>query len=106
MKNVKLQSYEAIRNVCYKMHHCWVFHVTSELLRDHPLDVGRFFTIFDPYPPTVGSFLLLSVGKFGKFLTPSPLSNADVLNGWSLMLNFFLHLLPQLPSLGNYLEFH
>ena len=35
-------------------------------------DVGQFFMIFDPYPPTVGSFLLLSVGKFGKFLTPPP----------------------------------
>ena len=32
----------------------------------------QIFTIFDPYPPTVGSFLLLSVGKFGKFLTPYP----------------------------------
>ena len=40
--------------------------------------------IFDPYPPTVCSFLLLSVGKFGKFLTPPPLRHADVLNGWSL----------------------
>ena len=39
--------------------------------------------IFDTYPPTVGSFLLLSVGKFGKFLTPPPLENADVLDGWS-----------------------
>ena len=34
---------------------------------------------------TVGRFLLLSVGKFGKFLTPPPLENGDVLNGWSLM---------------------
>ena len=45
-------------------------------------DVGKFFTIFDPYPPTVGSFLLLFVGKFGKILTPPPLKNANVLNGW------------------------
>ena len=35
-------------------------------------DVGKFSQIFDPYPPTVGSFLVLSVGKLGKFLTPSP----------------------------------
>ena len=40
--------------------------------------------ILDPSPPTVGSFLVLSVGKFGKFLTPPPLEHADVLNGWSL----------------------
>ena len=40
--------------------------------------------IFDPYPPAFGSFLLLSVGKFGKFLTPPSLKNADDLNGWSL----------------------
>ena len=39
--------------------------------------------ILDPSPPTVGSFLVLSVGKFGKFLTPPPLRHADVLNGWS-----------------------
>ena len=44
--------------------------------------------IFDPYPPTVGSFILLSVSKSGKFLIPPPLNNADVLNGWS----------PSLPS--------
>ena len=33
---------------------------------------------------TVGSFLILSVGKFGIFLTPPPLRHADVLNGWYL----------------------
>ena len=32
----------------------------------------------------VGSFLLLSDGKFGKHFDPSPLKNAHVLNGWSL----------------------
>ena len=45
--------------------------------------------IFDPYPPTVGSFLLLSVGKFCKFLTPPPLQNENVLNGWSLRAEFY-----------------
>ena len=45
-----------------------------------------FHAVFDPYPSAVGSFLLLSVGKFLKFLTPSPLKNADVLNGWSLTM--------------------
>ena len=30
----------------------------------------QIFTIFDPYPPPVGSFLLLSIRKFGQFLTP------------------------------------
>ena len=52
---------------------------SSISIRDHP-----FKTIFDPYPPSVGSFLLLSVGKFGQFFTPPPLRCADVLNGWSL----------------------
>ena len=47
----------------------------------------QIITLFDPYPPTVGSFIVLSVGKFGKFLTPPPLRHADVLNGWSLMQN-------------------
>ena len=31
--------------------------------------------------------LVLSVGKFGKCLTPPPLKNANVLNGWSLSKN-------------------
>ena len=44
----------------------------------------QIFKIFDPYPLPVGSFLLLSVGKFDKFLTPPALKNADVLNGWFL----------------------
>ena len=39
-------------------------------------------------PPTVCSFLVLSVGKFGKFLTPPPLRHDDVLNGWSLYNDF------------------
>ena len=43
----------------------------------------QIFMIFYPYPPPVGSFLLLSVSKIGKFLTPPPLKNADILNGWS-----------------------
>ena len=52
-------------------------------------DIGKFFTIFYHYAPTFGSFLILSVGKFGKFLIPLPLKNADVLNGWSLSVNTF-----------------
>ena len=51
--------------------------------------VGKFSQIFDPYPPTVGSFLVLSIGKFGQFFTPPPLKHANVLNGWSLS-TFFL----------------
>jgi hypothetical protein len=46
----------------------------------------QIFTNFRPLPPTVGSFYVLSVGKFGKFLTPPPLRHADVLNGWSLRI--------------------
>ena len=34
--------------------------------------------------PTIGSFLLLSICKFGKLLAPLSLKNADILNGWSL----------------------
>ena len=66
----------------------WVVHVHVEFtpneVRDYPLRRRQIFKIFDPYPPPVGSFLLLSIGKFGQFLTPPPLKNADVLNGWSL----------------------
>ena len=36
--------------------------------------------IFDPYPSSSAVFLLQSVGKFGQFLTPLPLRNANVLN--------------------------
>ena len=35
-------------------------------------DVSKFSQIFDPYPPTVGSFYVIFVGKFGQFLTPPP----------------------------------
>jgi hypothetical protein len=55
----------------------------------------QIFTIFDPYPPTIGipakclsrGFLilmycdLLTIGTWGH---PYPLRHADVLNGWSL----------------------
>ena len=54
------------------------------ILRDHPFQTSANFHDFWPLPPSVGSFLLLSVGKFGQFLTPPSLRNADVLNGWSL----------------------
>ena len=54
-------------------------------------DVGIFSQIFDPNPSTVGSSLVLSVGKFGQFLTPPPLKHADILNGWSLTLNQLAH---------------
>ena len=57
----------------------------------------QIFTIFDPYPPTIGipakylwrGFLflmycdLLTIGPRGH---PSPIRHADVLNGWSLIL--------------------
>ena len=56
----------------------------SWYLGDHPLKTSAKFHDFWPIPFSVGRFLLLSVGKFGQFLTTSPLRNADVLNGWSL----------------------
>ena len=51
----------------------------SIYLRDHPFKTSANFHKFGPYPPTVGSFLVLSVGKFGKFLTPPSLIHANVL---------------------------
>ena len=42
----------------------------------------QIFMIFDPYPPPVS--------KFDQLATPSPIENADVLNGWSLMLKIGL----------------
>ena len=57
-------------------------------LRYHPFKTSANFSRFlIPTLPTVSSILLQSGGKFGKFLTPSPLNNADVLNGWSLSPN-------------------
>ena len=58
----------------------------SSCLRKGTIHLKRrqILRIFLPLPPPVGSFLLLSVGKFGQFLTPPPIRNADVLNGWSL----------------------
>ena len=59
-----------------------IFTNTEFSVGDHPFKTSaNFFMIFYPYPPTFGSFLLLSVCKFGKFLTPPSLKHADVLNG-------------------------
>ena len=52
----------------------------------------QIFTIFDPYPPTIGipyegDFLSLCTVNFGPSAhgdTPPPQRHADVLNGWSL----------------------
>ena len=49
--------------------------------RDHPFRTSTNFRDFWPLPPSVSIYLLLSVGKFGKRLTPPPLRK--VLNGWS-----------------------
>ena len=46
------------------------------------------FLDFDTPLPHVGSFLVLSIVKFGEFLTPPPLKHADILNGWSLRWRF------------------
>ena len=56
-------------------------------LRTIHLRRRQFFTIFDPYPPTVGSFLLLSVGKFCKFLTPPPPNKCRLLK-WMVPYGF------------------
>ena len=45
--------------------------------------------IFTILYPSVGNFLPLSIGKFGKFFSPPPpLQNANVLNEWSLKQNY------------------
>ena len=49
----------------------------------------QIFHDFWPLPPTVGSFLLLSVDKFGKFLTPSPPKKCRRLK-WMVPLVFFI----------------
>ena len=52
--------------------------------RDHPFKTSaNIYTFLTPTPLQSAVFLVLSVGKFGKFLTPPPLEHADVLNGWS-----------------------
>ena len=52
--------------------------------RDHPFKTSaNFHTFLTPTPIPSAVFLVLSVGKFGKFLTPPLLEHADVLNGWS-----------------------
>ena len=42
------------------------------LVLDYPFKTSARFHNFEPYPPIVYIFLLLSVGKFGQFLTPPP----------------------------------
>ena len=56
----------------------WVIHIW-----DHPFKTSANFHDFWPLPPSVGIFLLLSVGKFGKFLIPPPKKNTEILNAWS-----------------------
>ena len=53
-------------------------------VRDRPFKTS----VFDHYPLLSAVFLLLSVGKFGRILTPHPLKKTEVLNGWSLMLSW------------------
>ena len=70
-------------------------------------NVGKFSHFFDPHPPTVACFLVLSVGKFGKFLTPPPLEHADVLNGWSHTLLSLLRIfMKQMLILFGHLLWH
>ena len=66
----------------------------SEVEWDHPFNTSANFSQFlTPTSQPLTVFSLLSVGKFGKFLTPSPLKNANVLNGWSQseLAQFFSH---------------
>ena len=46
------------------------------------------FPIFDPSTLPIGIFLLLSILQIWPIYDPSPLKNANVLNGWSLVSLF------------------
>ena len=50
-------------------------------------DVGKFHD-FWPLPPSVGSFFTTIHWQIWQILDPSPLKNANVLNGWSLFACF------------------
>ena len=70
--------------------------LTLVRLRDHPFMTSANFYDFWSLPPPAGIFLLLSISKFGKFLTPLPLKNVDVINGCSFM-RFWTCLLRLIP---------
>ena len=74
-----------------------------ECVSDHPFKTSA--NLPDFLTPPVGSFLLLSVHKFDKFLTSPPLTNADVLNGWAKLLPFKNDLL-SLVAPPNLCTFH
>ena len=52
--------------------------------------VGKSFPILLLPPSSQQVFLLLTIGRFYQWLTPQPLKNAIILNGWSLMEDKFL----------------
>ena len=61
------------------------FLIRGFCVRDHPFMTSANFSRFlTPTPLSSAIFLLLSFGKFGKFLTPPLLKDDNVLNGWSL----------------------
>ena len=43
-----------------------------DVVWDHQFKRSANYYFFDPYPPTVGSFLVLSVGKIWQIFYPSP----------------------------------
>ena len=48
----------------------------------------QIFTIFDPYPPPVGSFFTTIHRQLLPIFDPcTALTNAEVLDGWSLVYN-------------------
>ena len=47
-----------------------MLHFFKYILGTIHLRLRQIFSIFEHYPPPVGSFLILSVGKFVQFLTP------------------------------------
>ena len=49
----------------------WLPFISFKIqVRGHPFKTSANFHDFWPLPPPIGSFLQLSIGKFGKFLNP------------------------------------
>ena len=76
----------------------WHFWQCAELsVWDHPFKTSANFHDFWLLPPTVGSFLLLSIGKFGQFLTSPPPKKCRRLT-WMVPIALLRHYFGQKPS--------
>ena len=59
--------------------------------RDHPFKTSANFYNFWTLPPSVSSFFTTICRQIWPIFDPSPLKNADVLNGWSLTYLVWIH---------------